>query len=166
MTISQRILSDYEAEADMTRTMLASVPGDKLDWRPHAKSWTLGELAGHVAESPNWLGAMLEDEMDFAEMGDYKPFVPTSKDELMEAFEKSSAGVAPILDGKDDDFMGTTWTMKMAGKEIMSKPKRDVIRSIILHHWAHHRGQLSVYLRLLDVPVPKTYGPTADDTDF
>ena len=163
MSISQRITSDFEAEAAFTRAMLEAVPGDKLDWRPHDKSWTLGELAGHLAENPNWLGAMLEDEMDFAEMGDYEPFVPASKDELLQEFEKSAAVVGPVLDGKDDDFMATTWTMKMAGKVVMEQPKRDVIRQILLHHWAHHRGQLSVYLRLLDVPVPATFGGTADE---
>jgi uncharacterized damage-inducible protein DinB len=166
MSISQRITSDFQAEAGYTRAMLEAVPADKLDWKPHDKSWTLGALAGHLAEAPMWLGSMMEDEMDFAEMGDYKPYVPGSKDELLAEFEKNAANVAPTLDGRDDDFMATSWTMKMAGKEIMTQPKRDVIRSIILHHWAHHRGQLSVYLRLLDVPVPKTYGPTADDPNF
>ncbi len=166
MSVSQHILSDFEAEAAYTRAMLEAVPADQLEWKPHDKSWTLGQLAGHLAEAPNWLGAMLGDEMDFAEMGDYEPFVPSSKDELMQALDKSVAGVAPLLDGKDDDFMATSWTMKMAGETILSQPKRDVIRSIILHHWAHHRGQLSVYLRLLDVSVPKTYGPTADHPSF
>ena len=166
MSISQRITSDFQAEAAFTRAMLEAVPEDRLGWRPHAKSWTLGELAGHLAEAPMWLGSMLEDEMDFAEMGDYKPFVPSSKAELLQAFERNAAGVAPSLEGKDDAFMGTPWTMKMAGKVLMESPKRDVIRQIVLHHWAHHRGQLSVYLRLLDVPVPKTYGPTADHPDF
>lgn len=167
MSISQRIIDDYEAEAGFTRTMLAAVPADKLEWRPHDKSWSLGELAGHLAEMGSWTGAMLEDEMDFAKMpADYKPYVPADHAELLATFEKNAGDFKPALEGRDDDFMLSTWTMRKGEQVLMTSPRHAALRSILLHHQAHHRGQLTVYLRQLDVPVPPTYGPTADVAMF
>lgn len=167
MTISQRILTDFEAEAASTRKLLAVVPDDKFDWKPHDKSWSLGQLAGHIAENPTWLGSMLEDEMDFAEMpADYQPFVPANAEELMAAFEKNLEQVGPSLSDKDDAFMESTWTMRKGDTVIATEPKHQAIRSILLRHLVHHRGQLTVYLRLLDVALPQVYGPTADAPEF
>lgn len=165
-TISQALVHDFDKEAAFTTTMLEAVPAEKLDWRPHEKSMTLGELAGHLAEMPNWLGACLEEGMDFAAMGDYRPYVPADKKELLAKWGENRATFAPQLDGKDDPFLRETWTMRMGDKVLMQCPRADVIRDILIHHTAHHRGQLSVYLRLLDVPVPSTYGPTADHPSF
>ena len=166
MNIAESIVADFERDAAMSQKLLECVPEDKLDWKPHERSRTLGELAGHIAECPTWTGAMLEDSMDFAEMADYKPYVPASKQELLETMEQNRAGFAPVLDGKGDDFMRATWTMKMGDQVVMEQPRADVIREIIVSHNAHHRGQLTVYLRMLDVQVPKTFGPTADYPDF
>jgi uncharacterized damage-inducible protein DinB len=166
VNIAQSIVADFERDAALSRSLLEAVPEDKLDWKPHEKSRTLGELAGHIAECPSWTGSMLEDSMDFAELKDYQPFVPASKQELLENLEQNRAQFAPALDGKDDEFMRATWTMKMGGQVLLQQPRADVIRDIILGHNAHHRGQLTVYLRLLDAQVPKTFGPTADFPDF
>jgi uncharacterized damage-inducible protein DinB len=167
MSLSQRLITDIESENENTRKLLGVVPQPKLDWKPHERSMTLGQLAGHIAEMPTWLGAMLEDELDFAAMaGSYKPFVPRTREELLSTFESNSRSVRPALNGKDDAFMRGTWTMRKGKEVLMQAPRADVIRQTMLHHLAHHRGQLTVYLRLLDVPVPGTYGPTADFPNF
>jgi len=166
VNIADSIVADFERDAALSRTLLEAVPEDQLDWKPHDKSRTLGELAGHIAECPTWTGAMLEESMDFAQMGDYQPYVPGSKRELLDTLEQNRAGFAPVLAGKSDEFMRATWTMKMGDQVLLEQPRADVIREIVIGHNAHHRGQLTVYLRLLDVEVPKTFGPTADHPDF
>lgn len=166
MNLSESLLHDFRREAGLTRPILAVVPEDRLDWQPHAKSWTLAKLAGHVAENPSWVGAMIEDEMDLSATGDWKPFEPANQKELLETYDKSVKQVEDALAGRDDAFLERTWTMKNGDQVIMSQPRFEVLRSIVLHHWIHHRGQLTVYLRLLDVPVPGTYGPTADFPEF
>ncbi len=167
MTISQRLLADFEAEAASTRKLLEVVPAEKFDWKPHDKSWSLGELAGHIAENQAWLGSMLQDEMDFAEMpADYKPFVPANTEELMATFEKNLEHVAPSLSDKDDAFMNSTWTMRKGDTVLSTEPKYQAVRTILIRHLVHHRGQLTVYLRMLDVALPQVYGPTADAPEF
>jgi uncharacterized damage-inducible protein DinB len=165
MTHSASLLSDFRREAGLTRPILAAVPEGKLDWQPHDKSWSLAKLAGHVAENPSWVGAMIEDEMDVA-AGGWEPFEPTSSQELLEVFDKNVKLVEDALEERDDAFLEGNWQMKHGDQVIMSQPKFEVIRQIVIHHFIHHRGQLTVYLRLLDVPVPSTYGPTADFPDF
>ena len=166
MTLSASLLSDFRREAGLTRKMLAVVPESRFDWQPHDKSWSLAMLAGHVAENPSWVGAMIEDEMDLAAGADWKPFEPTKSQEMLEAFDKNVQMVGEAIEGRNDAFLNGTWTMKKGDDVIMSQPKHEVLRSILIHHSVHHRGQLTVYLRLLDVPVPSTYGPTADYPDF
>jgi len=163
MNHAQNFLADFEAEAALSRTLLQAVPEGRMDWKPHEKSMSLGELTGHLAEMPVWVGSMMEPELDFeAMMGDYKPFVPTSREEMAKAFEQNLPLVAEHVADKDDAFLSETWTMRMGDKVLMQQPRRDVLRSIILHHAAHHRGQLTVYLRLMGESVPPTYGGTAD----
>ena len=119
MSLSQQIVADFEEEATHTRKVLEAVPGDRLDWKPHEKSMSLGQLAGHIAETPSWLAAMLEDEMDFASMpADYKPFVPTSPGELAQTFETNACELAKSLADRDDAFMQATWTMKKGDQVI------------------------------------------------
>jgi uncharacterized damage-inducible protein DinB len=163
MSISEALIADMKAEGAYSRAVLKAVPADKYDWKPHEKSMTLGGLAGHVAETNSWMGSMMQDVFDFAaEMGDYQPFVPTDASELMAAFDENLANAISLIEGKDDDFMRAVWKGVMGEKELMVGPRGDIARSILVHHAAHHRGQLTVYLRLLDVAVPPTYGPTAD----
>ena len=162
-SIAQSLIADMKQEGAFSRAVLEAVPADKFDWQPHEKSMSLGTLASHIAETPSWLGGMMEDVLDFgAMMAEYKPFAAADRDELLAAFDENLAGALALLEGKDDEFMTGTWKGVKGDKELMAGPRGAMARGILVHHAAHHRGQLTVYLRLLDVPVPPTYGPTAD----
>ncbi len=162
-SIARSLIADLKQEAEFSRAVLAAVPDDKFDWQPHDKSMSLGTLASHIAETPSWLGSMMEDVFDFgAMMADYKPFAAANRAELLAAFDENLAGAIPLLEDKDDEFMARVWRGVKGDQEIMAGPRGAIARSILVHHVAHHRGQLTVYLRMLDVPVPPTYGPTAD----
>jgi uncharacterized damage-inducible protein DinB len=164
MSIARTLVNDFAHEAALTRKLLAAVPEDRLGWKPHDKSMTLGALAGHLAETPGWCGAMLEPEFDFAASGaDWKPFVPASRKELLDKHDHSAQGFAPLFADRDDAFMRQTWTMRNGATVMLSEPRDAAARMFAIHHSIHHRGQLTVYLRLLGVPVPSTYGPSADD---
>ena len=167
MSLATLLVADLEQEAKNTRKMLEAVPEAKLDWKPHEKSMTLGQLASHLAENPSWISAMLEDEMDFATaMTDYKPFAAKNRKELLDGFDKNLRAGLDALRGRADAFLEKTWTMRNGPKVLMALPKHQAVRSTGIHHWIHHRGQLSVYLRLLGVPLPQVYGPTADNPSF
>ena len=164
MSISAALIADFKSEASNTSKVLAAVPADRFDWKPHVKSMTLGQLASHVAENPMWAGSMMTAELDFLEMEkDYKPFAASSTEELVSTFEKNAAMLEQTLEGQSDEHMTGDWTMRKGDQVMMTQPRDAAIRSTIIHHAIHHRGQLTVYLRLLDVRVPGTYGPTADD---
>jgi len=166
MTIAQSLLADLDREAVHTRKMLEAVPEDRLDFRPHPKSWTMAALAGHIAEAPMWAHGFLEDEMDFAQMGDYQPFVPEQKAELLAALDKNLAACREAIGKLDDAAMRRNWTARMGDKVLSSSPRHEVARDVLVHHWIQHRGQLQVYLRLCDATVPPTYGPTADVAEW
>ena len=165
MTFMQSFSKELEREAITTRKMLERVPDDKFDWKPHEKSMTLKQLATHVAEIPSWIGMVLNTaELDFAN-NDYKPTDVTSHKELMDHFEKSlAAGREALGNGKDkqlEDF----WTMRNGEQIYSTSPKDEVIRGVFCQV-VHHRAQLGVYLRLLNIPIPGSYGPSADDPTF
>lgn len=167
MTIAEALIADFEEEAKKSRTLLEAVPADKYGWKPHDKSMSLGQLASHIAETPSWHHSMLEDIFDFdAMMADYKPFAAADPAELLATFDANASEFTAAIEGKDDAFMTGTWKGLSGGEEIMGGPRHSVLRSILIHHVIHHRGQLTVYLRLLDVPVPPTFGPTADQQAF
>jgi uncharacterized damage-inducible protein DinB len=158
------ILAEFENEASTTRRVLERVPGDKLSWKPHPKSMSLGHLALHTASSPGVIcGWAAENETQFS--GQKEPD-PSSTSEIVAAHDKSVAQVKKILGGMSDDDLRQTWSAKANGTTLMTMPKGALVRAIVLNHWYHHRGQLSVYLRLLDVPVPSIYGPSADENPF
>ncbi len=163
LTLAQAITAEFQQEAANTRKMLERVPEDQLGWQPHEKSMSLGRLAGHIAESASWVREVVAStELDFAQ-SDYKPFEPKSNAELLAEFDKHAAGFEEALAGKSDEEMLVEWTIKGGDHVIAKLPRVAAVRGFILSHTYHHRGQLSVYLRLLDVPVPGVYGPTADD---
>ena len=165
MRIIDPILQELEQEAATTRKLLERVPGDKLSWKPHEKSMTLGELAMHVAAVPGSLAEIVsKSQLDVAEFT--RPRAAKTADELLPALEASIANAKKILDGMDDQTVMATWKLTQGDKELMAAPRIGVVRSFLLNHWVHHRGQLSVYLRLLDVPVPSIYGPSADQNPF
>lgn len=167
-SIASLIVRDFAAEVPKTRSLLAVAPESQFDWKPHEKSMTLCQLVAHLAEAPTWVPSMLDgDEMDFADIEDsYQPFAPSSHAELMEGFEKNVKDFMVAMEGHSDDFMLRDWTMRKGDQVLMKQPREAVIREILIHHCAHHRGQLTVYLRLLGIPVPSTHGPTADDPTF
>lgn len=166
MNIAESLLPDFDRESASTRRLLERVPEARLDWKPHRKSATLGWLAGHLAQIPTWLPVTLDHDV-FDVEPDGKPYVPpavpTSTRELLARFDESTAaGRAKLAAASDATLLGT-WTMQKRGKTMFAMPRVAVVRSFILDHAIHHRGQLTVYLRLLDVPLPSIYGPTADE---
>ena len=162
MPIVDALLPEFDHEMTTTRKVLERVPEDKFDWKPHAKSFSLGALSTHVAALPTWgAEALTRSEIDIA--GGQPPTAPSSKAGLMATFDKNVAATRSALAGKTDAELLATWTLKRGGKTIFSMPKTNVLRSFVLNHLIHHRGQLSVYLRLLDLPVPSIYGPSADE---
>ena len=166
MSIGQSMLPEYDSEMATTRKLLERVPFDKADWKPHEKSFSMAELASHLRNMAGWMAVTCEsDELDTGP--DFKPPpLATSAEELLAAFDKATAEGREALAGVSDEAMMQTWSLKHAGQALFSMPKVACIRGMILNHMIHHRGQLSVYLRLNDVPLPSIYGPTADDRSF
>jgi len=164
MSMTAAILQEFENEAKTTRRVLERVPADKLTWRPHPKSMTLGHLALHTAASPGVIaGWCAQDVTEFT--GQPEPD-PANVDEIIAAHDKSVQTVKQTLTQLGDEGLTKKWEGKANGTTLMTMPKAALVRAIVLNHWYHHRGQLSVYLRLLDVPVPSIYGPSADENPF
>lgn len=164
MAIVDAILMELDQEAKTTQRVLERIPEDKLAWKPHAKSSSLGKLAMHIARGQGYVADIANK--DIAEFTGAAPPDPTSRKEIMDAFAQSTAHAKEILAKMDDARLMATWTAKANGKVILSIPRIAFIRSVLMNHFYHHRGQLSVYLRLLDVPVPSIYGPSADENPF
>jgi uncharacterized damage-inducible protein DinB len=164
MAMIDSFLQELEHEAKTTRRVLERVPNNQLGWRPHPKSRTLGELALHVAGTPGEV-AKLAAQSEI-QAPDFKDAVPTSAAELIPALDESIATARQLLGKMDDATLNGTWRVKRNGQEVLAMPRAALLRSIMLNHWYHHRGQLSVYLRELGVPVPSIYGPSADENPF
>ena len=161
--LASAFLGELENEAKVTRTLLERVPADKFDWQPHEKSMKMGRLAVHVAEMFGWTKETLkQDVLDFA-TADFKPFEPASTEELLAFFDNHIAVAKLILAETPDEKFFTDWTMQNGDQVYFTMPKVAVMRSFVMNHIIHHRGQLSVYLRLNDIPVPAMYGPSADE---
>lgn len=163
MTFAEKFLAEFDAEAATTRKMFERVPDAQLSWKPHEKSMSLGRLAGHTAEMPGWMVNTIELDSYGADPSTYKAFEASSQKELIDTFQRYAAEARKALTGVTDDHLQKTWTLTVAGRQIFSTPRYAVLQSFLLNHMIHHRGQLSVYLRLLDIPVPGMYGPTADE---
>ena len=158
------LLQEFEMEAATTRRVLERVPTGKLDWAPHTKSMTLGRLAMHIATAPGLISSWpLADTYEFS--GDPTP-VPTSTSEILAAHDQGATTAMENLTKLGDAALGQMWTATAGGKTLITMPKAALVRSILMNHIYHHRGQLTVYLRLLDVPVPAVYGPSADENPF
>jgi uncharacterized damage-inducible protein DinB len=164
--MSDSLLNELYQEAAITRRVLERVPGDKLEWRPHPKSMSLGQLAMHVASLPGNLSGLVQaDEFD-ASQANFTPPSPDSVEEILTAHDGSLRAAQDYLGSIDEQTTRVSWRLTFKGKEVFTAPRGGVIRSLMLNHWYHHRGQLSVYLRLLDVPVPVIYGRSADENPF
>ena len=160
------LLAQFKQEMVSTRKTLERVPFEKADWAPHEKSMTLGRLAGHIAEMPGWGAGMLtteEYDMNPVEGEAYAAPEMNSVDDLLTAFDAGVASTTAALPGMSDDALSAHWSLKSAGEEVMGGPRGTFFRDIITSHVIHHRAQLGVYLRLLGVPVPGPYGPSADE---
>lgn len=156
------LLAEMEQEALTTARVLERVPHEHLAWRPHPKSMSLGQLALHVATIPGSV-AELAAPSTIPEPPDFIQPAASTSTELLPALQESLARARAALGGMSDAQMLEPWRLMSGGKEIMSMPRVAVVRNIMLNHWYHHRGQLLVYLRLHDVPLPSVYGPTADE---
>jgi len=169
MPMNQAFLPEYDHEMSITRKFLERVPEDKLDWAPHSKSMKLGDLASHLTHMPGWLEYTFKmDELDVAPGGQSMP-MPKGKNrqELLAMFDKSVAsGRAALAAATDDSAWMKPWALKANGQTMFSLPRAAVVRTFILSHTIHHRAQLGVYFRLNDIPVPSTYGPSADENKF
>lgn len=164
--IASALIAEMEHEARVARTCLERVPEDKFAWKPHEKSMSFGHLASHIAEMFGWTQPSMEQpELDFAKM-DYKPFEPKTNAELLEFFDKNVTEAIETLKNAPDERFMETWTLKNGEKTYFTLPKIAVMRSFVMNHIVHHRGQISVYLRLNDIPVPQIYGPSADEGEM
>ena len=165
MSISQALLPEFDHEMATTRRVLERVPESNYDWKPHEKSMTIGRLAGHVAELPGWVPVTLEREkFDMATDGaQFPPLTASSRKALLEAFDKNVATARKAIAAASDEQLMKNWSLIHEGKPVFTMPRAAVLRSFTMSHIIHHRGQLSVYLRLNNVPVPSIYGPSADE---
>jgi uncharacterized damage-inducible protein DinB len=162
--IAESLLTELDTEARTTRRVLERVPDAKLEWRPHPKSSSLGQLALHTAKVPGALSRILSPD-NFTVV----PFTqadPASAAELLTALEESVAAARTFLEGLTPERANGMWRMFLGDKQIMGAPRIRMVRALMFNHWYHHRGQILVYLRLLDVSVPSVYGPTADENPF
>lgn len=156
------LIAELEREAATTRRMLERIPADKYDWKPHEKSMTITRLASHIAELPDWVAMTLHTkELDFAK-GAYNPELFSETKGLLAYFEQTLASGLKSLEEADDEILSEEWTMRNGEKIYFTAPKSEMIRTCY-SQIVHHRAQLGVYLRLLDVPLPASYGPTADE---
>ena len=165
MPLIDALLQELEQEAQTTRRVLERVPHDRLSWRPHAKARTLGELALHVATVP---GAVAELSLKSpAQAPEFGPDpTPASAADLLPALDNSLAQANKALGGMDDGTATATWRLMRGDRELFAIPRVAFLRTVMLNHWYHHRGQLSVYLKQLNVPIPSIYGPSADENPF
>lgn len=162
MAISASLLPEFDHEMATSRIVIERVPEDKYAWKPHEKSMTAGRLASHVAEMPAWAtSSITQDSLDIAT--GYKPFDGSSRAEILALFDKHVAAARAAIAGCSDETFMKNWTLKMGDKTLMTMPKVAVVRTFVMNHVIHHRGQLSVYLRELNVSVPSIYGPSADE---
>lgn len=162
MSIAQALLAEFEQQAPVTRKFLERVPEDKLTWKPHARSMTAGQLALHLAQVPGGIVRFVQNASgqapNFANIPE-----PASREEVLHAFDESIATVRTLLPKLDDAYMHETFRVLAGEQQVIAMPRHLFLRNIMLNHWYQHRGQFAVYLRLLDVPVPASWGPSADE---
>jgi uncharacterized damage-inducible protein DinB len=166
MTKCEEFLMEFRQELATTRRVLERVPADKLSWKPHEKSMSLGSLAMHIASLPGGIAAITKADAFDVLNSKPSPATPASTDEIFSTLERSASGVEAVLQSTPEEAVFAPWRMVRGDKEIFSIPRFVAWRSLLLNHWYHHRGQLSVYLRLLDIHVPSIYGPSADENPF
>ena len=163
MTIGNALAAELKHEAGTTRKIIERLPENKFDWKPHEKSMTLQRLASHIIEMVAWTGTTCtQDGLDFSKM-DYTPATLDTTKAMLESFDKNVADALTVLTNVDDAELYKSWCMRNGDKIYFEMPRVAVMRSFVMNHIVHHRGQLAVYIRLLDIPVPEIYGPSADE---
>jgi uncharacterized damage-inducible protein DinB len=160
------LINELRQEAATTKRVLERIPEEKLSWKPHEKSLSLGQLSLHVASIPGNVTRLAQLEVFDASDANFIPPQPESVQQILSAFHESLDSAESYLSGLDDKTATDTWRLTSKGKEVFSIPRIGMLRTIMLNHWYHHRGQLAVYLRLLEVPVPVIYGRSADENPF
>jgi uncharacterized damage-inducible protein DinB len=162
MSVAQSLLAEFETQAPITRKFLERLPEDKLTWKPHNKSMSAGQLAYHLAFVPGGVVRFVQDNP--AKAPEFASFPePASREEILKVFLESIATVRSLLPKFDDPAMNETWHMIAGGREVLAQPRAEFLRDVMFSHWYQHRGQFSVYLRMLDVAVPASWGPSADE---
>ena len=166
MLLADALNAEFSFESETTKKLMERLPEDKLSWTPHKKSMTLSRLATHIAQIPEWGETIVEHEnFDMASVDpNRKPLELGSRQEVMDLLQKNLAQFAEIVKGKDDELLLAKWQLKHGDHVAVDVPRIAALRGFVLNHTIHHRGQLSVYLRLNDVPLPAMYGPSADES--
>jgi uncharacterized damage-inducible protein DinB len=163
MKLSDVMVQEFMHESQTTKKLLERLPEDRISWKPHEKSMPMSRLATHITEIPQWAEVIVnQDGFDMASV-DFKPVMLESRRQILESFQKNLDKFAEILGGKDDEYLMASWKLKEGDKVLIDLPRAAAIRGFVISHVIHHRGQLSVYLRENDVPVPSIYGPSADE---
>ena len=164
MSIAETLLPEFDREMGITRRLLERIPEGQFAWKPHHKSMTLGRLAEHLAELPLWATMTVTQtgiDMSTGRPPEYVP--PATREEVLAMFDANLKHARASLSGRSDAELMAPWTLKAQGKEIFTMPKAVVLRGFVMNHMIHHRGQMSVYLRLHNIPIPSMYGPSADE---
>jgi uncharacterized damage-inducible protein DinB len=161
-SIAESLLAEFETQAPITRRFLERLPEDKLTWKPHERSLSAGQLAYHIASVPGGIARFVENNPAQAPAAFHFP-QPATRSEVLEKFDESIRTVREVLPRFDDSAMAERWRMVSGDREILAQPRAVFLRDVMLSHWYQHRGQFSVYLRLLNLPVPASFGPSADE---
>jgi uncharacterized damage-inducible protein DinB len=162
MSVALSLLAEFEIQAPITRRFIERLPEDQLSWKPHQKSMTAGQLAYHLAFVPG--GVIRFVQTNPAQAPEFADFPqPASRQEILNLFDDGVTTVRELLSRQEDAYMNETWRMVAAGRQVLAQPRAQFIREVMLNHWYQHRGQFSVYLRILGAPVPASWGPSADE---
>lgn len=165
MAIAQFILPEFDHEMATTRRMLERFPEDKVEWRPHETCMTLGRLAGHVAEIPSWAVPTITQDQLVMDPS-YTPFVVKTRTEALKRFDEGTKAAREAIAGASDEALMKSWSLMVGGKAVFTLPKAAVLRTFVMSHMIHHRGQLAAFYRIAGVPVPSIYGPSKDEQPF
>ena len=160
-SIAQTLLAEFEVQAPLTRKFLERLPESKLSWKPSEKSMTAGQLAYHLATVPSGIARAIQQ--DVMEAPDFQFPEPKTVAEILKAHDEGATVVRELLSKMSDETMNATWRLMHQGQELMATPRKNFVRDVMLSHWYQHRGQFSVFLHILGVPVPATWGPSADE---